>query len=83
MSRPIVGIVSNSHLINDRYLIHGAGAINIEALARVSGVLPGQVSRNIRSDSCPWFTRRASLSPTLAQLSHTSTNKHTCQTTSP
>lgn len=40
MARPVVGIVSNSHLINDQYLIHGAGVMNAQALAEVSGVMP-------------------------------------------
>ena len=40
MSRPVVGIVSNGHLINDRYLVHASGALNVQALAQVSGVLP-------------------------------------------
>lgn len=40
MTRPIVGIVANQHLINDRYLIHGAGAIMIQALSQVAGVMP-------------------------------------------
>ncbi len=40
MARPVVGIVSNSHLINDQYLVQGAGAINVQALSRVSDVVP-------------------------------------------
>ncbi len=40
MARPVVGILSNSHLINDQYLIHGAGVMNAQALAEVSGVMP-------------------------------------------
>jgi len=40
MSRPVVGIIANSHLINDEYQVHGAGAMNADALARVSGVMP-------------------------------------------
>ncbi len=40
MSRPVVGIISNSHLINDRYLVQGAGAMNVKALSQVSGVVP-------------------------------------------
>ena len=40
MSRPVVGILSNSHLINDRYEVFGAGAMNIKALAEVAGVMP-------------------------------------------
>lgn len=40
MSRPIVGIIANHHLINEDYRVHGAGAMNVQALAEVSGVLP-------------------------------------------
>lgn len=40
MSRPVVGIISNSHLINDEYLVQGAGAMNVQALSQVSGVVP-------------------------------------------
>ena len=40
MARPVVGIISNSHLINDEYAVHAAGALNAEALSDVSGVLP-------------------------------------------
>ena len=40
MARPVVAVISNTHLINDRYAIHGAGAVNIAALAQVSDVLP-------------------------------------------
>ncbi len=40
MSRPVVGIVSNTHLINDQYLVHGAGAMIVQALSEVSGVIP-------------------------------------------
>jgi len=40
MARPVVGIVSNSHLINDQYHVQGAGAMNVRALSAVSGVVP-------------------------------------------
>ena len=40
MARPVVGIISNSHLINDQYLVQAAGAMNVQALAEVSGVIP-------------------------------------------
>ncbi|MDP4892813.1 gamma-glutamyl-gamma-aminobutyrate hydrolase family protein [Cypionkella sp.] len=38
--RPVVGIIGNSHLINDRYLVHGAGQTNSQAIAEVAGCLP-------------------------------------------
>ncbi|MGJ8623295.1 MAG: gamma-glutamyl-gamma-aminobutyrate hydrolase family protein [Yoonia sp.] len=40
MARPVVGIISNSHLINDQYLVQGAGTMIVEALAHVADVLP-------------------------------------------
>lgn len=40
MARPIVGIVSNPHLINDRYLVHGASAMIAKAVSEVSEALP-------------------------------------------
>jgi putative glutamine amidotransferase len=38
--RPVVGIIGNSHLINDRYLVHGAGQTNSRAIAEVAGCVP-------------------------------------------
>ncbi|MDX5382194.1 MAG: gamma-glutamyl-gamma-aminobutyrate hydrolase family protein [Rhodobacterales bacterium] len=40
MARPVVGIISNQHLINDQYLAHAGGAMNSEAISGVSGCLP-------------------------------------------
>ncbi|WP_425074489.1 gamma-glutamyl-gamma-aminobutyrate hydrolase family protein [Sagittula sp. S175] len=40
MTRPVVGIIGNSHLINDQYLAHAGGAMNSEAVAQVSHCLP-------------------------------------------
>ena len=40
MTRPVVGIISNSHMINDEYEVHGGGALIVQALAEVSQVLP-------------------------------------------
>jgi putative glutamine amidotransferase len=40
MKRPIVGIISNQHLINDQFMVHGAAHINVEAIAKVTGCLP-------------------------------------------
>lgn len=40
MRRPVIGIICNSHLINDQYAVQAAGQMNIEAIARVSGALP-------------------------------------------
>lgn len=40
MTRPVVGIISNVHLLNDQYLIHGGGAMNSDAVANVAGGIP-------------------------------------------
>lgn len=40
MSRPIVGIISNSYLLNDQYPAHAGGTMNSEAIATVSGCMP-------------------------------------------
>ncbi|WP_116597273.1 gamma-glutamyl-gamma-aminobutyrate hydrolase family protein [Primorskyibacter marinus] len=40
MTRPIVGIIGNQHLLNDDYPAHAGGAMNSEAVACVSGCIP-------------------------------------------
>lgn len=40
MSRPVVGIISNSHLINETYEVHAGGTMNSRAIADVSDCLP-------------------------------------------
>ncbi len=40
MSRPIVGIISNSYLIDDSYPVHAAGRMNTDAVVEVSGCMP-------------------------------------------
>ncbi len=40
MKRPVVGIIGNSHLINDQYPAHAGGTMNSEAVAQVSGCMP-------------------------------------------
>jgi len=40
MARPVVGIIGNSHLINDQYPAHAGGSMNSEAIAQVAGCLP-------------------------------------------
>ncbi|TCS62318.1 gamma-glutamyl-gamma-aminobutyrate hydrolase family protein [Primorskyibacter sedentarius] len=40
MTRPIVGIIGNQHLINDEYPAHAGGAMNSEAVASVSRCMP-------------------------------------------
>jgi putative glutamine amidotransferase len=40
MARPVIGIISNSHLINDQYPAHAGGTMNSEAVAEVAGAIP-------------------------------------------
>lgn len=40
MSRPIVGIIGNRHLINDQYRVLGGGLMNAAAISDVTGALP-------------------------------------------
>ena len=40
MTRPVVGIIGNQHLLNDQYPAHAGGSMNSEAIARVAGCLP-------------------------------------------
>lgn len=40
MTRPIVGIIGNSYLLNDEYPAHAGGSHNSEAVANVSGCMP-------------------------------------------
>lgn len=38
--RPVVGIISNPHELNDRYAVHAAGEMNTDAISRVAGCIP-------------------------------------------
>jgi len=40
MTRPTVGIICNSHLINEQYAVHAGGTMNTEAVACVSRAMP-------------------------------------------
>jgi putative glutamine amidotransferase len=40
MARPVIGIISNGHLINDRYAVHGVGKLNCCAVANVADCVP-------------------------------------------
>jgi putative glutamine amidotransferase len=40
MTRPLVGIIANSYLINDEYPTHAGGTMNSDAIANVSKCLP-------------------------------------------
>jgi putative glutamine amidotransferase len=39
-ARPVVGVIGNYHLLNDRYPVHASGVINTTAVAQVAGCLP-------------------------------------------
>jgi len=43
MSRPVIGVIANSHLINDEYLVQGAGVINLNAVSDASAGIPMMV----------------------------------------
>jgi putative glutamine amidotransferase len=40
MSRPVIGIIANSHVINDQYDVQAVGVTNIEAVASLTGAIP-------------------------------------------
>lgn len=40
MTRPVVGIIGNSYLLNDQYPVHAGGTMNSEAISSVSGAMP-------------------------------------------
>lgn len=40
MTRPTVGIIGNSYLINDDYPAHAGGTMNSQAIAEVAGAMP-------------------------------------------
>ncbi|MEL6808873.1 MAG: gamma-glutamyl-gamma-aminobutyrate hydrolase family protein [Pseudomonadota bacterium] len=40
MVRPVIGIISNQHIINDEYEVQAAGVINVSAVAEVAEGLP-------------------------------------------
>ncbi|UYV36100.1 gamma-glutamyl-gamma-aminobutyrate hydrolase family protein [Rhodobacteraceae bacterium D3-12] len=40
MTRPVVGIIGNQHMINDTYEVHAGGAMNSDAVANAAHCLP-------------------------------------------
>lgn len=40
MTRPVIGIIGNSHAIDDRYPVHAVGRMNSEAVSEVSDCIP-------------------------------------------
>ena len=58
MTRPIVGIIGNFHLINDQYPAHAGGTMNSEAVADVSGCMPLIVPSDPRYVTVPELLER-------------------------
>ncbi|QIE44085.1 gamma-glutamyl-gamma-aminobutyrate hydrolase family protein [Pseudohalocynthiibacter aestuariivivens] len=40
MARPLVGIIGNCYIIDDRFPVHAGGRMNSEAIARAAGCMP-------------------------------------------
>ncbi len=40
MSKPVIGIIGNAHMINDTYAVQAVGTANIEAVADLTGAIP-------------------------------------------
>lgn len=40
MTRPIIGIIGNSYLIDDSYPVHAGGTMNSDAISQVAGCMP-------------------------------------------
>lgn len=53
MSRPVVGIIGNSQLLNDQYPVHAGGTMNSQAVADVAGAMPLLVPADPRFLSVP------------------------------
>ena len=53
MTRPVVGIIGNSYLMNDQYPTHACGTMNSDAVANVSGCLPLVIPSNPSLVSVP------------------------------
>jgi len=46
MSRPVIGIIGNSYLINDEYPAYACGKMNCDAVAQATGALPVIIPTN-------------------------------------
>lgn len=46
MSRPVIGIIGNSYLINDEYPAYACGKMNSEAIALAAGAMPLMIPSN-------------------------------------
>lgn len=51
--RPVVGIIGNHYLMDDRYAVHATGLINTTAVAEVAGCLPLMIPTDPRLVSVP------------------------------
>lgn len=40
MRRPVIGIIGNQYVIENRYPVHAVGRMNLDAAAEVSGGMP-------------------------------------------
>ncbi|NNK78665.1 MAG: C26 family cysteine hydrolase domain-containing family, partial [Litoreibacter sp.] len=40
MTRPVIGIIGNSYIMNDQYPVHAGGRMNSEAVSGVAGGVP-------------------------------------------
>ena len=40
MKRPVVGVIANAHLVDNRFAVQHAGESNLRAVADVAGALP-------------------------------------------
>ncbi len=40
MTRPVIGIIGNSYLLNEQYPVHAGGTMNTQAITQVSGCMP-------------------------------------------
>lgn len=40
MSRPVIGIIGNAHLLNEEYPVQAVGVSNVEAVAELTGAIP-------------------------------------------
>ena len=48
MTRPVIGIIGNEHIVSENYRVQGTGVINVEAVAHVAGGLPLMVPADPR-----------------------------------
>ena len=44
MKRPIIGVIGNTRLIEDRFTVQMVGETNLRAVAEVSGAPPGKAA---------------------------------------